>query len=446
MSSRPTPPSLPPRPVRVIWDWMRRNSFSPHWLPAQWQLPWLGYLAAILLQGLAGLLTLVRHAWSPDFVLPGVVELLVVAGVALAWGAGPSLLATALGAGLLVWVVLPVYLGQVSTSVGFLTEVGLFVAVGVVIGLLASHTERARQQAVIERGVAYGEAGTARNHERRMEEFVNLTGHELQTPLTSLRLSLQVLGRRLYSLQIPPETASDGELATGQVRAIQQVLAMADAQIAVQSRLVSDLVDSARIQSRTFVIVRERCDLAVIVRRIVREQRLVHPDRTISLTFPPELDKDDVFHAPVCADEDRIGQVLRNYVTNALTYAPPALPIAVRLLRRTGELRVEVADAGPGVLAAEKELIWERGQRGTRRVTAAAMGASAKSGSPGLGLGLYLSRTIIRQHDGEVGVESEAGQGSTFWFTLPLLNSSPNGPSGASSTGCDVSLPVDASN
>jgi signal transduction histidine kinase len=403
---------------------MRRNSFSPHWLPAEWQLPWLGYLAAILLQSLAGLLTLVRHAWSPDFVLPGVVELLVVAVVALAWGAGPSLVATALGAGLLVWVVLPVSLGTVSTGVGFPTEVGLFVAVGVVIGLLASHTERARQQAVVERGVAYGEAGTARNHERRMEEFVNLTGHELQTPLTSLRLSLQVLGRRLYNLRIPPEVASDSELTTPQVRAIQQVLAMADEQIAVQSRLVGDLVDSARIQAKTFVIVRERCDLADIIRRNVREQRLVHPDRTISVSFPPPLDTDDVFHAPVCADEDRIGQVLRNYLSNALTYAPPELPIAVRVLQRPSDLRIEVADSGPGILASEKELIWERGRRGTRRVTAAAKEASAKSGSPGLGLGLYLSRTIIREHGGEVGVDSEAGEGSTFWFTLPLVSNS----------------------
>src|SRR5215472_3563126 len=89
---RPEPPPLSPRPVSVMGDWMRRNSFSPHWLPAKWQLPWLGYLSAILLQGLAGLLTMARHAWSPDFVLPGVVELLVVAVVALAWGAGPSLL------------------------------------------------------------------------------------------------------------------------------------------------------------------------------------------------------------------------------------------------------------------------------------------------------------------------------------------------------------------
>ena len=422
-------------PVRAVWIWMRRNSFAPHWLPAQWQVSWLGYIAAVLLQMLAGLLTFARLTWSPDFVLPGVVELLVVAVVALTWGVGPSLLATILGAGLLVFVGLPVDLGPTETSIGLLMEIGLFVAIGIIVSLLTSRTEHARQQALAERGAAYVEAGKARSRERHMEEFVSLTGHELQTPLTSLRMALQLLGRRLQRLQTRPEMEGDAEIAAQQVQAIQQALALADKQIVMQSRLVSDLLDSARIQANTFAITRERCDLEDIVKRAVREQRLLHPGHTISLDLPAKDDRSGheshgEFLVPVYADEDRIGQVLRNYLTNALRYTPLSLPVEVRLLQQGCDgLRVEVVDHGPGILPGELERIWGRGQRGTSHLpldTTQKQDTAQGLGSAGLGLGLYLSRTIVERHNGNVGVESVPGSGSCFWFTLPPASAPPD--------------------
>ena len=112
-------------------------------------------------------------------------------------------------------------------------------------------------------------------------------------------------------------------------------------------------------------------------------------------------------------DADRLGQVVTNYLTNALKYSPTYCPVTVGLDVDARQARVWVRDEGPGLPPEEQEAIWERFHR--------VKGIEVQSGSGiGLGLGLYICRTIIERHQGQVGVESEPGQGSTFWFTVPL--------------------------
>jgi signal transduction histidine kinase len=172
-------------------------------------------------------------------------------------------------------------------------------------------------------------------------------------------------------------------------------------------RLVNDLLDVSLVQAGKLELLPESAHLATIVREVVETQRQAAPDRTICLQYPPDLP------VPVYADTGRIEQVVTNYLTNALKYSAEDRPVEVGVRVEQEQARVWVRDQGPGLPPDEQERIWERFHR--------AKGIKVQSGSGvGLGMGLHICRTIMEQQGGQVGVESTPGQGSTFWFTLPL--------------------------
>jgi signal transduction histidine kinase len=120
--------------------------------------------------------------------------------------------------------------------------------------------------------------------------------------------------------------------------------------------------------------------------------------------------------APIFADPQRVAQVISNYLNNALKYSEEEKPVSVRLQVEGKLVRVSVQDEGPGLSPESRSHIWERFYR--------APGIEVQSGSSvGLGLGLHITRVIVEQHHGQVGVESTPGQGSTFWFSLPVAPS-----------------------
>ncbi len=244
-----------------------------------------------------------------------------------------------------------------------------------------------------------------RETNRQLETFLGIVSHELKTPLSSLLLSLQMLQRHLRR-QAPLLVVGEEQNTRGSGTA-QGMLETALLQLGRLSRLVNDLVDSSRIQATHLVCHGHSADLAVIVDRAVEEQRQVALQRSICLHLP------EVKPVLVWADEERIGQVVTNYLTNALKYSAEDRPVEVGLAVEGDRARVWVLDQGPGIPPEEQARIWERFHR--------VPGIEVQSGSGiGLGLGLHISQTIIEQHDGQVGVESVPGQGSTFWFTLPV--------------------------
>lgn len=261
-----------------------------------------------------------------------------------------------------------------------------------------------RERLLREREEAHASELASREATRRMELFMAMAGHELRTPLTVvkgyLQLTEQYLGGRL----------PDVEIAAPVVRALvaaRQSLAQAHQAAIRMTGLLDDLLQVSRAQTGKLSVHLEPCDLISIVRDAVEEERQMNAARQVDVRLPTRR------HAPIIADSERIGQVVMNFLTNADKYSPEDQPISVRVQVRRREVRVSVSDRGPGLLAADQEAIWGRFYQ--------VPGVQRQVGSDaGMGLGLYVCRTIVEQHEGMVGVESSAGSGSTFWFTLPL--------------------------
>ncbi len=244
-----------------------------------------------------------------------------------------------------------------------------------------------------------------REAKRRMDEFLSIASHELKTPLTSIRTSIQLLQRRTRAQQEAETRNAADEVR--RLRSFEELLARADRQAGQLNRLVDDLLDVSRIQTGKLELYLEPADLAEIVRETVQQHAALVPRRVLHLLLDPELT------APIMADPDRIGQVLSNYLTNALKYSAEKEPVEIGLEVQKQRARVWVRDCGLGLPLDEQEHIWERFHR--------AKDVKVQSGSGvGLGIGLFISRTIIEMHHGQVGVQSTPGQGSTFWFSLPL--------------------------
>jgi len=232
-----------------------------------------------------------------------------------------------------------------------------------------------------------------------------MAGHELRTPLTAISGNIQLAMRQVKKSMHEDGTYTD-DLAS-KLELIQSLLDRAERQVRLQNRLVGDLLDISRIQANKIALKLGLCNVVAIVREAVQDQSLLAPARSIRLHLPSEAT------VPVVADADRIGQVITNYLTNALKYSPADRPVEVFLAIEGRMARASVQDEGPGLSPAEQQAIWERFYQ--------VESIKVQNGSGvGLGLGLHICRTIIEQHQGQVGVQSSPGEGSTFWFTLPL--------------------------
>ncbi|HEY7780596.1 MAG TPA: PAS domain S-box protein [Ktedonobacterales bacterium] len=270
-----------------------------------------------------------------------------------------------------------------------------------------------RERLLREREEARGSALALREANRRMDEFLGIAAHELKTPVTSGILNVGLATLRLQTLR-DNLLARAGGVATGaaelvgeQLDAMVGLMAAAEDSIERLSRLVADLLDVSRIRAGRLEFRPEPCDLAAIVREAVDEQRQIAPARAI------RLEHGGMAAIPIVADGDRIRQVVTNYLTNALKYSPEDQPVRVRVAAREGLARVSVRDEGPGLPAEERLRVWDRYHR------APDIQANPGAGM-GLGLGLHICRTIIERHQGQVGVRSAPGRGSTFWFALPV--------------------------
>jgi signal transduction histidine kinase/putative methionine-R-sulfoxide reductase with GAF domain len=278
-----------------------------------------------------------------------------------------------------------------------------------------------RQRLARERAEAQAEALSAERAKRQMDDFLSIAGHELRTPITSAKLNvnfvMQLLDRYLQAEDGAPPVAEDVTLHADSIQRLKRardLLERTNRQFKRQERLINDLLDLSRVDVGKLDFRFETCDFVAIARDSTDEQRATSPERSILFSAPDRP-------LPVWADADRLVQVADNLLSNALKYSEPDTPVAVHVCAEGDFARYEVKDEGPGLSPEDQERIWQRYYR--------VNGIMHQTGSgPGLGLGLFISKTIVERHGGEVGVESEPGKGSTFWFKVPLssVQSSPD--------------------
>lgn len=274
------------------------------------------------------------------------------------------------------------------------------------IGSAIDITERYRMEQ--EREEARARELALQETARHMDEFLATAAHDLRTPVTVAKSHLQVALRRFERIA----AASDSTVSRDNVvRALRDPLEQASSGVERLVRLVALLFDVARARSGKLELRRAPCDLATLVREQVAAQLTATPERALHLIEP------DVSRVWVLADADRLGQVLSNYLSNAVKYSADDQLVEVRLEVAGGDARVAVRDTGPGLPDEERSRVWEPFHR--------VPGVEVRGGVAGsLGLGLHICQRIMELHHGRVGVESELGHGSTFWFTLPLVEAS----------------------
>lgn len=243
--------------------------------------------------------------------------------------------------------------------------------------------------------------------EKQRELLVGVIGHELRTPLTAIKGNLQLAQRRFHRyIEGHHDQPTKDSLSLAK---IETSLEQAHRQIRVQERLINDLLESTRIADGTLTIAPQPSDLLTIIHNTVEDMRFTRPERELVLDLPVQET------VQISADADRIGQVLANYILNAFKYSPEETPVKIGMTIEEQKVRVWVQDYGPGIPPETQKRVWERFYRHSTPTN------GEDKTSKSFGLGLHVCRALIKEHGGEVGVESCPGQGSTFWFSLPQL-------------------------
>jgi PAS domain S-box-containing protein len=287
--------------------------------------------------------------------------------------------------------------------------------VGAVV-IVHDQTERNRLER--EREAAQASELAVREINRHLDEFFRTAAHDLRQPITAAKGHADLAARRLERMAANAQ-ARGGKQAEQIARVLAPVRQTSQG-LDRLARLSSELFDIARARTGTLDLRLAPLDVAALVQEQVAAQRVATPTRTIGLELPT-----DGQPAMVQADADRLGQVLANYLTNALKYSANDQPVVVRLEVTEGLAVVSVQDHGPGLPWEEQSRVWEMLHRAPG---VEVQGSSGTEGS--LGLGLYICKRLMELHPGgRVGVESLVGEGSTFWFRLPLASATPPAPS-----------------
>jgi len=283
-----------------------------------------------------------------------------------AWlgGLGPGVVSAVLSTLALGYFWMDVARESVAVNV---VELALFLAIGVALSAMVESLHRARTRA----------EAAVRSRERVME----IVAHDLRNPLGAIGMSAEALLRK-------PAEGEDRRHVERILRATSRM-----------NRLIGDLVDVSGIEHEALAMTRTREPVESILRETAEAFAPRAEQKHIALEVqspPAEL--------TIAADRARIVQLLGNLLANALKFTPEGGRVTVRVSEEKPLVRFEVADTGPGIAAHDVPLIFEQYWKGD---------------GEGTGLGLFIARSIVEAHQGELWVKTAPGAGATFFFTLP---------------------------
>ncbi|MGB3201996.1 MAG: histidine kinase [Nodosilinea sp.] len=232
---------------------------------------------------------------------------------------------------------------------------------------------------------------------RFKDRIIAMMAHDLRNPLTAASIAIETLElgyapNQSRALTLKPEL-------TG------QLLKHAKTQIRAINRMITDILKAARGASMELQLLPQELDLTALCLEVVEafQNRLGEKQQVLTTEIPQDL-------PTVYADGTQVKRVITNLLDNAIKYTPEAGKVSIVALHRTTQkVQVSVTDTGPGIPAENRDKIFEESYRLQRDVT-----------QEGYGLGLALCQRIVRAHYGQIWVDSSPGEGSSFYFTLPV--------------------------
>ncbi|MBU7583922.1 MAG: PAS domain S-box protein [Nostoc sp. TH1S01] len=225
--------------------------------------------------------------------------------------------------------------------------------------------------------------------EQIKNEFISIVSHELRTPLTAIQGFLGLLNTGIYDDK--PEKAK---------RMIQQASRNSDRLV----RLVNDILDLERLSSGRVQLIKQVCNAVDLMQRAVSEVQPIALASAITIAVKPTT-------TCVWADPDLIIQTLTNLLSNAIKFSPRNSVITLSAQPQADRVLFQVQDQGRGIPADKLDTIFERFEQ---------VDVSDARAKGGTGLGLAISQSIVKQHGGSIWANSILGEGSTFYFTLPI--------------------------
>lgn len=223
--------------------------------------------------------------------------------------------------------------------------------------------------------------------EQQKDDFISIASHELKTPITSLKASLQLLDR----LKHDPSSAMLPKLIEQSSKSVKKI-----------SSLIDRLLKVSHNNETFLELNKTRFDLTEIINSC-RNHIRVYGEYTLEVIGNERTE--------IYADEHAIDQVIVNLVNNAVKYASRSSAITLRIQELTNFVKISIEDQGEGISPDKIPHLFKRYFQGR----------TSGFNNSGLGLGLFIAADIIKRHGGQIGVESERGIGSTFWFTLPTI-------------------------